>query len=71
MLSAPHIVFSFVFYLMGGLMARLMPNFQIFFVMMPPQIILAFLLLFAILPIMIQTFASFMQDKLQLFVGGL
>ena len=71
MLAAPHIVFSFVFYLMGGLMARLMPNFQIFFVMMSPQILIAFLLLFAILPMLLEVFLNFTQDQLQFFAGEL
>lgn len=69
LLAAPHIVFSFVFYLMGGLMQRLMPNFQIFYVMMAPQVMLAFLLLFAILPLVIETFVNFAQDELSYFVG--
>ncbi len=70
MLAAPHIVFSFVFYLMGGLMGRLMPNFQIIAVMLPPQILIAFLLIFAILPSMMDAFVDFMQDHLQALVGG-
>lgn len=69
MLAAPHIVFSFIFYLMGGLMMRLMPNFQIFYVMMAPQILIAFLLLFAITPLVVQVFADFMQEHLAEFVG--
>ncbi|MES2983787.1 MAG: flagellar biosynthetic protein FliR [Pseudomonadota bacterium] len=69
LLAAPHIVFSFIFNLMNGLMARLMPNFQIFFVMMSPQIIIAFLLMFAILPVVMEVFVDFMQDQLQYFVG--
>ena len=71
MLAAPHIVFSFVFYLMGGLMGRLMPNFQVISVLLPPQIIIAFLLMFAILPVMMEVFVDFMQDHLQYFVGDL
>ncbi len=69
MLAAPHIVFSLIFYLMGGLMARLMPNFQVFFVMMPPQIIIAFLLLMAIIPLMIETFIDFLREHIMLFAG--
>lgn len=69
MFAAPHIVFSFIFYLMGGLMARLMPNFQIFFVMMSPQILIAFLLLFAIIPLMIEAFLNFSADQLKFFAG--
>jgi flagellar biosynthetic protein FliR len=71
LLASPHIVFSFVFYLMGGLMARLMPHFQIFYVMMSPQIIIAFLLLFAVLPIIMEVFTDFTQETLQMFVGGI
>lgn len=71
MLAAPHIVFSFAFYLMGGLMGRLMPNFQIFFVAMSPQILLAFLLMFAILPVMVEVFVGFTQDRLLSFAGEL
>ncbi len=71
MLAAPHIVFSFVFYLMGGLMGRLMPNFQIIAVMLPPQILIAFLLMFAILPLMMEVFVNFMQEHLQALVGGI
>ena len=69
LLAAPHIVFSFAFYLMGGLMTRLMPNFQIFYVMMAPQIIIAFLLLFSILPYIIEVFSDFTHDQMQYFVG--
>lgn len=70
MLAAPHIVFSFIFYLMGGLMARLLPNFQTFYVMMPPQIILAFILIFAILGVAMEVFTSFAQDRLTAFTDG-
>jgi flagellar biosynthetic protein FliR len=71
MLAAPHIVFSLLFYLMGGIMARLMPNFQIFFVMMSPQILIAFLLMLAILPMMIEAFTNFARDQLLYFAGAL
>lgn len=70
MLAAPHIVFSFAFYLMGGLMARLMPNFQIFFVAQAPQIMLAFLLMFAVLATTIEVFTDFTQDRLTSFAGS-
>jgi flagellar biosynthetic protein FliR len=69
MLAAPHIVFSLLFYLGGGLMNRLMPNFQVFFIMMPPQIMIAFLLLLAALPLMLDSFAHFMEEQFLNFVG--
>lgn len=70
MLAAPHIIFSFIFYLMGGLMARLMPNFQTFYVMMPPQIIIAFILIFSILGVAMQVFGDFAQEHLVAFTEG-
>ena len=69
MLASPHIVMSFAFYLMGGLMARLMPNFQVFFVAQAPQIILAFLLMFAILAATVEVFTSFAEDRFRAFAG--
>ncbi len=69
LLAAPHIVFSFIFNLAGGLMSRLMPNFQVFFVMMAPQIIIAFLLLFVALPTMMEVFVDYADDTLHHWVG--
>lgn len=50
-MSAPFIVFGLVFNLGAGLLARLMPQLQVYFVLMPANIILG-LLLFAILLVM-------------------
>lgn len=69
MLAAPHIVFSLVFYVAGGLMMRLMPNFQVFFVMMPPQILIAFFLLMALLSTILGIYANFMEQQYMNFVA--
>ena len=63
LLAAPHIVFSLLFYLVGGLMTRLMPNFQVFFVMMPPHILISLFLLLAALPTIMNIFMNFMQEQ--------
>lgn len=68
MLAAPHIILSLLFYLAGGLMTRLMPNFQVFFVMMPPQIFISLLLLILAVPLMLDVFMSFMENQLLDFV---
>lgn len=68
-LAGPHIVFSLLFYLAGGLMTRLMPNFQVFFVMMSPQIMIAFFLLLALLSTMLGIFTNFMQDQYMNFIA--
>lgn len=64
MLAAPHMIFALLFYLGGGLMTRLMPNFQVFFVMMPPQIMIALLLLILGMGLMLEIVTSFMETQL-------
>jgi flagellar biosynthetic protein FliR len=68
--SGPHLAYSFLFYMAGGLMSRLMPNFQIFFVMMSLQILLALLLFVAILPTLMHVFSGFAENQLMGLVGG-
>ena len=66
--SAPFIVMSLLFYLAGGLMTRLMPNFQVFFIMMPPQIMIAFFLLAALTSTILGLFSNFMEEQYMNFV---
>jgi flagellar biosynthetic protein FliR len=68
MLAAPHIIFSLLFYVAGGLMTRLMPNFQVFFIMMSPQILIAFFLLLAAMPLILEQSMNFMEQQLTNFV---
>lgn len=42
MISAPVLVVTFFMYLAAGIMSRLMPTMQVFFIMMPIQILAAF-----------------------------
>lgn len=63
-LSAPHIVFGLILYLGGGIMARLMPQMQVFYVLMSPQIVVSFFLLFAILSGMIMVHTEYAEDAL-------
>lgn len=67
-LAGPHIVFSLLFYLAGGLMTRLMPNFQVFFVMMSPQIVIAFFLLMALSSTILGVYSHFMEEQYMNFV---
>lgn len=68
-LSAPFVVVGLLFYLAGGLMTRLMPNFQVFFVMMPPQILIAFFLIAALFSTIIGHYANFMEEQYMNFVA--
>lgn len=68
-LAAPHIVLSLVLYLGAGIMARLMPNMQVFFVIMPLQIGAALFLLMAIWTDMMFSYLAFAETTLQGFLG--
>ncbi len=69
-LAGPHIAYSLLFYLAGGMMSRLMPNFQIFYVMIPLQIVLALFLFFAILPTLADAVTNFAREQMTNMVGG-
>ena len=68
MLASPHIVYGLLFYMAGGLMNRLMQSFQVFFVLMSPQILIGMLLLFALLPMIMHVFTGFMEDQFSHFL---
>lgn len=69
-LSAPHLAFSLLFYLFSGLLTRIMPNFQVFFVLIPPQLMMAMLLLMIILSTMVMFFMNHVEDELLQMVRG-
>ena len=48
-LAAPFLVVSLIFYVMMGLLARLMPQMQVFFVAIPLQILLSFFIMSSVL----------------------
>ncbi|RTL50845.1 MAG: flagellar type III secretion system protein FliR [Bradyrhizobiaceae bacterium] len=58
-LSAPFIVFGLVFNLGLGILARLMPQMQVYFVGVPLSILAGFLILAAILSTMMATFLDY------------
>lgn len=59
-MSAPSIVVGMMLYLGAGIISRLMPNMQIFFIMMAPQLLLSFF-------IMMVTFSSIMLFYMDYF----
>ena len=67
-LSAPHIVFALVFYLGSGVLSRVMPNMQVFFVLMPPQILIGFFILMAMLQSIMLNYAKFVEESLIAFL---
>ncbi len=61
-LSAPFILFSLMFFVTLGVVSRLMPQLQIFFIGLPVQILMGFTILVAILGTMIEVYTAYIED---------
>lgn len=66
-LGAPFIAFTIIFYSCMGLVSRLMPQLNIFFLSLPLQIYLGLGLLFLIIPVVITIFFRYYGEGLQFF----
>jgi flagellar biosynthetic protein FliR len=69
-LAAPFIAVATIFYLGVGLLARLMPQVQIFFVAMPVQITLGLVVLAVAVPFIIRWFTGSLEETVMTFAGG-
>lgn len=67
-LSAPHIIFSLMFYLCSGIVSRMVPVLPVFFVMMPLQILTAFFLLLSTLTMIMMHYNSYVEESLRSFL---
>ena len=67
-MAAPFMVYGTVFYIGVGILGRLMPQVQVFFVAMPLQIIIAFLLLMALISTLFLWFIGKFQDSMSAFI---
>ena len=65
-LAAPFLVFGLLFNLGLGLLARLMPQMQVFFVGMPLSILAGLLILIMVLGAMMMTFLDYLEGVLHL-----
>jgi flagellar biosynthetic protein FliR len=64
-LSAPFLVFGLLFNLGLGLLSRLMPQMQVFFIGLPLSILLGFLILLVVVGAMMGTFIDFLGSVLR------
>jgi flagellar biosynthetic protein FliR len=64
-LSAPFLVFGLLFNLGLGLLSRLMPQMQVFFVGMPLSILIGFLILFLVLAAMMGVYLDSVESVLR------
>jgi flagellar biosynthetic protein FliR len=68
-LSAPFLVFGLVFYMGLGILSRLMPQLQVFFIALPANIFLGFLLLMVLLGVMMSWFLGYFEATLSQFLA--
>jgi flagellar biosynthetic protein FliR len=64
-LSAPFLIFGLLFNLGLGILSRLMPQMQVFFVGMPLSILIGFLILLLVVTAMMSTFLEFLGGVLR------
>jgi len=64
-LSAPFLVFGLLFNLGLGVLARLMPQMQVYFVAVPLSILVGFVILFLVIGAMMGTFLDYVGDVLR------
>lgn len=67
-ISAPFLVFGLIFYLGIGVLSRLMPQVQIFFLAMPLNILIGFLLFMVLLGTIIVWFLTYFEAHVAQFV---
>jgi flagellar biosynthetic protein FliR len=68
-LSAPHIVIGIIMYLGAGILSRLVPNIQIFFLIMAPQIWLSFFVLMVSINAILIWYMDYFKESLAKFVA--
>ncbi len=69
-IAAPFIAVGMTFYLGVGLLSRLMPQIQVFFVAMPLQIAMGMMMLGLSIPIVIGWFITNFEETISFFVAG-
>ena len=68
-LAAPFLVFGLIFYVGIGILSRLMPQIQIFFIAMPANIMLGFFLLLFLVGAMMTWFLQGFEQSVSMFAG--
>ncbi len=69
-MAAPFIVFGLVFYLGLGILARLMPQVQVFFVAMPANIGIGLVLFAFLLTMIMSWYLLHIEGQLNMLMGG-
>ncbi len=67
-MAAPFLVIGIIFFIGLGLLAKLMPQMQVFFIAMPLQVAMGIVVLFLSLPVMIKVFIVSLEEHWLVFV---
>ena len=70
-LAAPFLVFGILFNVGLGVLARLMPQLQVFFLGLPASILIGFAILLALVGVLMATFLSYIGEVLSQIAPGL
>ncbi len=68
-IAAPHLVIGLLIYLGAGIIARLMPNIQIFFLLMAPQLLISFFILMISFSAIMLWYMEYFKDSLGGFLA--
>jgi flagellar biosynthesis protein FliR len=69
-LSAPHIVVGLVIYLAGGIIGKLMPTLQVFFILTAPNLMISFFVLMLVFSSLMTWYMEYFREHVLKFVGG-
>jgi len=70
-ISTPIIIITTLLFLGAGILSRLMPTVQIFFLIIPPQLLIGFFILTTTFSAMMLWYITFYKDKMLSFMGYL
>jgi len=68
-IASPFLVFGLIFYMSIGILSRLMPQVQIFFVAMPANILLGFLILMLTISVLMMWFLTRFEEAVMPFLA--
>jgi flagellar biosynthetic protein FliR len=68
-MAAPYIVVGIILFLAMGIIARLMPNIQIFFIMVAPQLLLSFFIFMVTISSVLMWYMDYFKDSLSGFLA--
>ncbi len=67
-IATPLVVYGIVFYICLGLLGRLMPRIQLFFIVMPLQIMLSLTIIAIVLPVVMLWFIDYFEASMAAFL---